>query len=116
MPIMTRYKPSIKMCIWNLGGLKSKLNDKTVDPLFLNEIKEYDLVFLAETHIGDNANIQKLGPFDCHFICRKVSKRNNRHFGGLAILRKPEIKNQVKILKNSNPDYQWIKLEKCFLI
>jgi len=32
----------------------------------------------------------------------------------LAILRKPNLKNHVKILKNTNPDYQWIKLEKDY--
>jgi hypothetical protein len=30
----------------------------------------------------------------------------------LAILRKPYLKDCIKILKNTNPDYQWIKLEK----
>lgn len=114
MPITTGINTSIKMCFWNIGGLKSKAHDKTKDPDFINEVKKYDLVFLAETHIGNDAGIYNIGPFDFHPICRKASRHNNRHFGGLAILRKPEIKRYVKILKNTNPDYQWVKLDKEF--
>jgi hypothetical protein len=44
-----------------------------------------------------------------HGICRSISKKNNRHFGGLAILRKNEIKPYVRILKNTSP-------ERCFVI
>jgi hypothetical protein len=40
---------------------------------------------------------------------------NNRYFGGLAILTKSHIRPHVKIQKNTNPDFQWIKLEKSFL-
>jgi hypothetical protein len=56
--------------------------------------------------------IKHIGQFLYHPICRPVEKANNRYFGGLAILRKPYLKDCVKILKNTNPDYQWIKLEK----
>lgn len=114
MPIRTSFNTSIKMCFWNIGGLISKTNDKTADPLFLKEIGKYDLVFLAETHLGYNANVHNIGPFHYHPICRAASKHNRRHFGGLAILRKTSIKPYVKILKNSNPEYQWVKLEKDF--
>jgi hypothetical protein len=42
------------------------------------------------------------------------TKANNRYFGGLAILCKQSIKPHIKIKKNSNPNYQWVKLEKDF--
>ena len=80
----------------------------------MKEIEKHDLVFLAETHLGYNTDIQKIGSFHYHPICRPQSKHNKRHFGGLAILRKAEIKPYVKILKNTNPEYQWVKLEKDF--
>ena len=102
------------MCFWNTGGLKSKSNDKTSDPIFLKEIEKYDLVFLAETHVGYNTDIHTIGPFHYHGICRSISKKNNRHFGGLAILRKNEIKPYVRILKNTSPEFQWVKLERDF--
>ena len=98
MPIRTStIHTSVNMCFWNTGGLMSKTNDKTTDPLFLKEIDKYDLVFLAETHLGYDANICNIGSFHCHTICRPASKHNKRHFGGLAILRKTEIKPYVKI-------------------
>ena len=103
---------SLTMCFWNIGGFKSKGMDKTKDPLFLKAIESYDLVFLAETHVGYNSGIQKIGEFLYHPVCRPVEKANNRFYGGLAILRKPFLKDHVKILKNNNPDYQWIRLEK----
>lgn len=47
-------------------------------------------------------------------MCRNVSKHNNRFFGGLAILCKEFLKKHVKILKNTNSEFQWVKLEKSF--
>jgi hypothetical protein len=102
------------MCVWNVGGLKSRGMDKTCDPLFIRSIGKYDLVFLVETHLGYNSQLKTIGPFLYHPVCRTVSKSNLRYFGGLAILRKLNPKNHVKILKNTNPDYQWIKLEKDY--
>ena len=43
-----------------------------------------------------------------------MSKHNNRHFGGIAILINPLLKPHVKILKNTYHDYQWIVLDKKF--
>lgn len=105
---------TLKMCFWNVGGLKSRGNDKTSDPLFIKSIERYDLAFLAETHLGHDSQVTTIGSFLYHPVCRAVTKSNNRYFGGIAILRKPSLKTHVKILKNTNPDYQWIKLEKDF--
>lgn len=106
---------TLRMCFWNVGGVYTGGLDKTNDPIFLKSIEKYDLVFLAETHLGYNSTIKNIGPFHYHPICRYVTRANNRHVGGLAVLRKPHVQNHVKILKNSNPDYQWIKLDKnCF--
>ena len=102
----------LKMCFWNIGGLKSKGMDKTKDILFMQSIEKYDLVFLAETHVGYDSGIKHIGQFLYHPICRPVEKTNNRYFGGLTFLRKPYLKDCVTILKNTNSDYQWIKLEK----
>jgi hypothetical protein len=45
---------------------------------------------------------------------KKTKSNNNRHFGGIAILIKSYIKPHVKILENTNVDYQRVKLEKTF--
>ena len=73
---------SLKMCFWNIGGLKTKGLNKYNDNTFLNELKKIDIVFLAETHLGHDFSINSIGPFHCHFICRKASKHNKRSFGG----------------------------------
>ena len=100
------------MCFWNIGGLTSKGVDKTCDPVFIKSLEPYDLAFLVETHLGYNSIVGKIGTFHYHPICRSVTKSNNRYFGGIAILRKPHVKEHIKILKNTNPDYQWVRLDK----
>lgn len=105
---------SIRMGFWNVGGLVKKKHNKTEDPLFLKLIDDMDLVFLVETHLGHDSKITNIGKFHCHLTCRPASKGNNRHFGGIAILRKPSLKAHVKILKTTIPDLQWLKLEKDF--
>ena len=89
---------------------------KQLTPFFFKEIEKYDLVFLTETHVGYNTDIHTIGPFHYHRICRPISKKINRHFGGLAILRKNKIKPYVKILKNTSPEFQWVKLERFFWV
>ncbi|CAG2210143.1 unnamed protein product [Mytilus edulis] len=111
---MTMLFSTLKMCTWNVGGLFSGDIDKTQDKTFIDSISKYDLAFLVETHVGYNSNIKNVGPFNYYPVCRPITKANNRYYGGIAILRKPHIKDHVKILKNSNTDYQWVKLEKKF--
>jgi hypothetical protein len=47
------------MGFWNVGGLIKKQHNKMLDPLFLKQINNLDLVFLVETHLGYNSNIGK---------------------------------------------------------
>jgi hypothetical protein len=68
--------------------------DKSQDPDFLHEITDFDLVFLAETHVGHGDNIS-FPNFRYFPICREKSK-NGRHFGGLGILYKPSLKLGIK--------------------
>ena len=89
-------KKRLDICFLNVGGLRSKSYDKTSDDIFLKSISTHDIVLLAETHLGycDNVNISGFHYFP---VCRPVS-RNNRYFGGSAILSKAEIKKGVKII------------------
>lgn len=105
-PIKNQHE--LKFCFWNVGGLGDKIYDK----LFLEEIKHFDLIFLAETHVGYNTCIAVEG-YHYFPVCRSVSS-NGRYFGGLGILTKMEIRPYVKILQNKSKEYQWVKLEKDF--
>ena len=102
------------MCFWNIGGLKSRTNDTLNDPIFLKQIENFDLIFLAETHLGPESSAPNLGSYNFHTVCREKSKHNNRHFGGLGILVRKCLHNFVTILPNTCRDYQWIKLDKIF--
>ena len=93
----------LKMGFWNIGGLVSKNINKLEDDLFLAEIQQHDVICLAETHIGNDQKIAVEG-YHCYTVCRPKSK-NNRHFGGLAILTKKDIKQFVSILPNTHKDY-----------
>ena len=110
----TNHISSIRMGLWNVGGILSKHYIKAEDLLFLRQIEKFDILFLVETHVGHNSPINSIGHFYYHAICRPMSKHNNRHFGGIAILIDPLLKPHVKILKNTYHDYQWIVLDKKF--
>ena len=71
---------NLKLCFWNIGGLKSRYHDKSQDPQFINEIKGYDTVLLSETHTGYNNQVS-FPNFHYFPVCRERSN-NGRCFGG----------------------------------
>lgn len=87
----------------NSDGLKIEDSD------FLKIVKQHDLIALAETHIGEEDKIEIEG-FSCMKICRPVNKQINRHFGGLAILYRSELKPGLKFIEHRNNDYIWLKM------
>jgi len=94
----------LSFCVWNVGGLISKFNNKLQDNLFINEICEFDIVLLTETHLGYNTPIC-IGGYKYYPVCRSQSS-NGRFYGGLGILLKNKIRPGVKILQNNSKDYQ----------
>ena len=107
----TKNQSLLRMCFWNVGGLVSKHNNKFFDPLFIKELNNYDIIFLAETHIDPDFCLDNMNQYYFYKVCRKQSRHNNRYFGGLGILVRKELKTHIKILNNTNPDFQWIKLD-----
>jgi hypothetical protein len=105
-------RANLSFCVWNVGGLISKSYNKIQDENFIKEIKDYDIVLLTETHLGYNSHIN-IENVKYYPICRsKFSKA--RFYGGLGILNKNNLRPGVKILMNTNKDYQWLKLDKQF--
>ena len=88
--------------------------NKTKDKDFIEQLKNFDIVLLIETHVGYNTVISIHG-FHYYPLCREKSS-NNRFFGGLDILIKKNIRKGVALLQNSNTEYQWLKLKKDFLV
>lgn len=105
-------RANLSFCVWNVGGLISKSYNKIQDENFIKEIKDYDIVLLTETHLGYNSQIN-IENFKYYPICRSKSS-NARFYGGLGILNKNNLRPGVKILMNTNKDYQWLKLDKQF--
>lgn len=106
------YETCLRMCYWNLGGVNTHSVNKLSDDIFLKEIKNFDIVILGETHVGNNENLFIEG-FTYFPVCRPIST-NGRYYGGLGIFRKNSIKKYIKILPTKSNDYQWIKFEKDF--
>lgn len=106
------YETCLRMCYWNLGGVNTHNVNKLSDDIFLKEIKNFDIVILGETHVGNNENLFIEG-FTYFPVCRPIST-NGRYYGGLGIFRKNTIKKYIKILPTKSNDYQWIKFEKDF--
>lgn len=107
---MSNYENSIKLCYWNIGGLNVHGTNKLNDHFYIKEIQEYDVVILAETHIGYSTPVF-VEQFNCFSVCRDISS-NGRYYGGLAILRRKELKDHIKILSTTCKDYQWLKFDK----
>ena len=103
---------NIKLCFWNIGGLKSKTPNKLSDPIFLQHIYKHDIILLAETHVGYGEAVNIPG-YHYFPICRDQSK-NGRYFGGLAILYKNELKPGIKLLPIMNSNFHWFILKNDF--
>ena len=106
----TKVKKDLKFCFWNVGGIVHGGMNKLDDDMFLSEIKAYDIILLAETHIGYNTPLSIDG-YKYYPVCRPISG-NGRYFGGLAIFIKQALKPHISLLVNSQKDFQWMKFDK----
>ena len=107
------FKNHIRICYWNIGGVNTHNMNKLKDENFVQEIQNFDIVILAETHIGYDTDINIDG-FNYFPLCRHVSA-NGRYYGGLGIFRRKSLKDHIKILPGIHKDFQWIKIEKDFV-
>ena len=105
-------KNNVKICYWNIGGLNTNGINKLHDDAFIHEIQSYDIIILAETHIGYNT-IVNIDGFNYFPLCRQVSA-NGRFYGGLGIFRRSSLKDHIKILPGPYKDFQWVKIEKDY--
>ena len=99
-----------------MAGLKTKnnvVNSKLQDESFLKDIVHHDIICLSETHCSYEDDMQIEG-FSCFKLCRAVTKKINRYFGGIAVYYRKELKQGIKFLEHKNDDYVWIKLCKYF--
>lgn len=52
----------LNICAWNVEGMVTATLEKSKDKAFIDQIKNFDIILLSETHIGydTNINIEKV--------------------------------------------------------
>ena len=103
--------------IWNIEGLYEKINStklcKMETKSFQNTLKNFDILCLQETHIGNNEVLKELKDFHTIPHCRKKSE-NNRYFGEFLVLIRKLIRKGVKIMETDDKDIFELKLLKKY--
>ena len=102
-------RSTLNLCVWNVNGLKTKDFNKLEDATFLNYIKQYDV----ETHLSDSLS-SPLNGYKFHHTFRSKDQRAERSFDGISILIKNSIKDGITVIKPTNSNYCWIKLDRHF--
>ena len=100
----------LNICAWNVGGMVMATLEKSKDKAFIDQIKNFDIILLSETHIGYDTNINIEG-FLYYSFCREKSN-NNRFFGGILI--KKNIRKGIALLQNYSSELHWMKLRKDY--
>ena len=108
---MHTKRTSVNIACWNINCLRSKLLDKSSDPLFLKEISNSNIVCLSELKCS-MANINFEG-YKTHLVQRGGSYKG-RFFGGIAILVKQNVRCGIKFMASTSSEYQWFKLDRNF--
>ena len=105
---------NLKIGYWNIEGLSlSGSCPKVSDQRFIKAVSDHDIFCLAETHCSADQNIEVNG-YKCFKLSRSSNKKNNRCYGGIAVLYKSYIHEGIKFLEHHNNDYIWLKLNKSF--
>ena len=109
-------KQKLRILSWNLKGYI-----ETIDGIRINKLKEqniltlfsnYDIVLLQETHLDrDNSKDLFVPGFatGIHYL-REKRKKAQKPSGGISVFVKPEIRNNVRFLPQSNSDTVWIHI------
>jgi hypothetical protein len=100
----------LSICMWNVNGLESKSigSNKLEDPLFLDTVRNFDIISLVETQLSPNDPLKIEG----YSTVRKDRPKssNGRHYGGWAVLIKEPLRKQgIKIIEQT-VDFVWIKV------
>ena len=106
-------RKSVNIACWNIICLKSRVLDKSNDPIFLKDISSFDTVCLSE--IKCNIDYRNFVSYKTHVIQRKlVTSDVGLVFGGTAILIKRNIRAGVKFMPQIPSEYQRFKLDKDY--
>ena len=111
----TTKRLSLSIGVWNVNGLVSKDLGKLNDVSFLNCIKNLDIVDLVETHITSSF-ISPLDDYKIFHTHRVQNNRAKRNFGGISVLIRKSLSDDVEPLPVTHSSIVWFKLKSTFLI
>ena len=104
---------NLKVASWNVHGLYANLK-KLNDYDFLESIKTFDVVILLETwHVSNSTiDVPNFNHFDKPI---KKSKKRDRNRGGIIVLHKPHLEQNITKIDSSLESSLWLKLHKSHL-
>ena len=104
-------KNEIKICYWNIHGLKSEIiDDKLLDPEFLKILQNSDLVALSELHT-ERKDLFIPGYRILKQKIRKKEHKGPKIAGGIAVFIKENLFNLAHVVPNTNENSIWIKIK-----
>ncbi len=111
MPVLT--KQFISVGSWNIQGMFQDVGGKRICKLEYQEveksIRENDITCLLETHCSYDDELCIEGYKIIPHI-RPKSKGAKKHYGGMAICIREELRPGVKCIKQDDPDIMWLKI------
>ena len=103
----------LKICHWNVGGLKGSDGLKINDGEFKKEIVDYDFIAFTETHLSNDTKIGLEGYYTFQ-VDRPRNAKASKDSGGIAVLIRNNLKNGVAFYRSDIPDIVWVKLRSEF--
>ena len=110
-------KRSIQIAGWNIDGLYKKINKSRINKLSCSDISsklvDNDIVLLIETHCSDKDMVSFEG-YTAHNHIRPKTPGAKKHYGGITVLVKNNIRKGITHMPANNSEYLWLKLSKTF--
>ena len=98
---------SLSIAAWNVGGVKSKLDD----PEFTRQLEAHDIIILLET-FAENEILSLPGYKSKNIFRSKKHKKARRNSGGVSVLTKNCLSNFVQQVKTTSEHFIWLKIKK----
>ena len=105
----------MKILSWNIRSIYGKIDgvsaNKLKDVQVENMLKQYDLIFLQETHLEGKTveDITLMGYTSLHY-CRPKRNKASSASGGISVFVKEKYRQQIKFLPQNNPDIVWLQI------
>jgi exonuclease III len=101
---------AIRITHWNVNGLSSKLGSKLLDPSFVKQTEKSDIILLTETHETVPNSISLSGYYS-YQVNRRKHENAKKGSGGVAILVKNSLKQNVSFIQSESCNVAWMRLD-----